>query len=86
LTQEALKRPSKAKERNAESVQELLNEWRLKDLWTKESNEAREVERPQLDHLTHWNHDHTRGVRIDRVYTNFVIKADVEVTTLPHWV
>jgi hypothetical protein len=78
------KRPSKAKEPNAESVQELLNEWKFKDLWTKESNKAREVERPQLDHLTHWNHDHTRGVCIDRVYTNFVINADVEVTTHYH--
>ena len=26
-----------------------------------------------LTHLTHWNHDGTRGVRIDRVYLNFTI-------------
>ena len=38
-----------------------------------------------LTHLTHWNHDRTRGVRIDRVYMNFAISgATLEVNTLHH--
>jgi hypothetical protein len=53
--------PSSAKENNAEIIQQLLNAWRLKDLWTREDNEDREPERESLEHLTHWNHKHTRG-------------------------
>ena len=38
-----------------------------------------------LTHLTHWNHERTRGVRIDRVYLNFTIDgATLEVSTLHH--
>ena len=38
-----------------------------------------------LTHLTHWNHDRTRGVRIDRVYLNFTIDgATLELSTLHH--
>ena len=38
-----------------------------------------------LTHLTHWNHDRTRGVRIDRVYLNFNVDgASMEVSTLHH--
>ena len=34
-----------------------------------------------LTHLTHWNHDKTRGVRIDRVYLNF----DIPEPSLVQW-
>ena len=38
-----------------------------------------------LTHLTHWNHDRTRGVRIDRVYLIFtIVGATLEVSTLHH--
>ena len=36
-------------------------------------NPYRNGERDNLSHLTHWNHERTRGVRIDRVYLNFDI-------------
>jgi hypothetical protein len=36
------------------------------------------------EHLTHWNHEHTRGHCIDRVYANFVIEVEVMVTTFHH--
>jgi hypothetical protein len=62
--------PSHAKESNAQAIQTLLNEWRFKDLWTREGNDSRETERNSLEHLTHWNNDHTRGHCIDRIYTN----------------
>lgn len=78
------KPPSSSKDNNAEDAQQFLDAWRLKDLWTKESNPAREEERDSLEHLTHWNHEHTRGVRIDRVYANFPIGAEVSVTTHHH--
>jgi hypothetical protein len=79
-----VKPPSGSKEKNTEAIQDLLNEWRFKDLWAKGTNEAHEQERPTRDHLTHWNHQHTRGVCIDRVYANFEIKADIRVTTHSH--
>ena len=42
-------------------------------------------ERDNLSHLTHWNHERTRGVRIDRVYLNFdIVGATLEVQTLHH--
>lgn len=78
------KTPSNGKAANAEAIQELLDKWRLKDLWSKQSNPAREEERPHRDHLTHWNNKHTRGVRIDRVYANFEVDAPIEVTTHHH--
>ena len=38
-----------------------------------------------LTHLTHWNHDRTRDLRIDRVYLNFTIDgATLEVSTIHH--
>ena len=38
-----------------------------------------------LSHLTHWNHERTRGVRIYRVYLNFdIVGATLEVQTLHH--
>jgi hypothetical protein len=76
--------PSHAKESNAQALQTLLDEWRFKDLWTRESNDSRESERNSLEHLTHWNNDHTRGHRTDRVYANFAIEAEVTVTTFHH--
>jgi exonuclease III len=74
--------PLIAKDRNAEAIQEVLNDWRFKDLWTKD--EQRELQRKNLDHLTYWNHKHTRGVRIDRVYANFSVEADITVSTHHH--
>ena len=42
-------------------------------------------ERDNLTHLTHWNQDRTRGVRIDRIYLNFkTVGATLEVCTLHH--
>jgi hypothetical protein len=76
--------PSEAKDKNTEAIQEVLNAWQFKDLWTRESNKQREAERKNLEHLTHWNHEHTRGVRIDRVNANFRIEADVTVSTHQH--
>ena len=37
-----------------------------------------------LSHLTHWNHNHTRGARLDRIYANFQIDGVLSVTTRPH--
>jgi hypothetical protein len=76
--------PSDGKEPNSEAIQTMVTKWGFKDLWTQESNLSREVERPNLDHLTHWNHDHTRGLRLDRIYANFEIKGTVNVSTAPH--
>jgi hypothetical protein len=45
--------PSQAKDKNAEAIQEVLNDWRFKDLWTRASNKQREAERKTLEHLTH---------------------------------
>jgi hypothetical protein len=66
------------------AIQEILDAYGFKDLWAYGDNEAREQERPKLHHLTHWNHDHTRGVRIDRVYANFAIHSNIKVTTWHH--
>jgi endonuclease/exonuclease/phosphatase family metal-dependent hydrolase len=76
--------PSHAKESNAQAIQTLLNEWRFKDLWTREGNDLRETERNSLKHLTYRNNDHTRGHRIDRIYANFAIEVEVTVTTFHH--
>ena len=66
-------------------MQQLLDKWRLKDGWLLPQNPHRNKERDNLSHLTHWNHDRTRGVRIDRVYLNFKIPgASLEVQTLHH--
>jgi hypothetical protein len=35
-----VKPPSGSKKKNAEAIQDLLNEWRFKDLWAKGTNEA----------------------------------------------
>jgi hypothetical protein len=70
--------------RNAEAIQEVLNDWQFKDLWTRESNEQQETERKILEHLTHWNHKHTRKECIDRIYANFRIEANVTVSTHHH--
>jgi hypothetical protein len=45
--------PLIAKDRNAKAIQKVLNDWRFEDLWTKETNEQQELERKNLDHLTH---------------------------------
>jgi hypothetical protein len=63
------------------TVQTILDTYGFKDLWIHRDNEARELERPKLQHLTHWNHDHTRGVCIDKIYTNFAILGKIKVTT-----
>jgi hypothetical protein len=76
--------PSQAKDRNTEIIQDVLNDWLFKDLWTRESNEQREAERKTLEHLTHWNHKHTRGVHINKVYANSRIEADITVSTYYH--
>ena len=66
-------------------VQQLLDKWRLKDGWLQPQNPHKNREMGDLTHLTHWNHDRTRGVRIDRVYLNFtIIGATLEVNTLHH--
>jgi hypothetical protein len=69
---------------NTATVQTILDTYGFKDLWIHRDNEARELERPKLQSLTHWNHDHTRGVPIDRVYTNFAIMGKIKVTTWHH--
>jgi hypothetical protein len=38
--------PSIAKDRTAKAIQEVLNDWRFKDLWTKETNEQWEKSGP----------------------------------------
>ena len=66
-------------------VQQLLDKWRLKDGWLQPQNPHKNREMDNLTHLTHWNHDRTRGVRIDRVYLNFtIVGATLEVNTLHH--
>jgi hypothetical protein len=37
--------PSQAKDRNAEAIQETLNDWRFKDLWTRESMSNKKLKR-----------------------------------------
>jgi hypothetical protein len=76
--------PTNTKNTNAMAIQEILDAYRFKNLWAYGDNEAREQERPKLHHLTHWNHDHTRGVHIDRVYANFAIHDNIKVTTWHH--
>ena len=67
----------------AACVQQLLDKWRLKDGWMTPGNPHRNREGDNLTHLTHWNHERTRGVRIDRVYSNFeMVGATMEVSTI----
>jgi exonuclease III len=76
--------PSAHRRKRALIIQELLDKWHLKDMWLSHKNPNREMERASMEHITHWNHDHTRGVRIDRFYANFPIKGKMEVNTLHH--
>ena len=76
---------TKHRTERAACVQQLLDKWRLKDSWLLPHNPHRNRERDNLSHLTHWNHDRTRSVRIDRVYLNFDIPGmSLEVQTLHH--
>ena len=69
----------------AACVQQLLDKWRLKDGWMHPQNPHKNRETDNLTHLTHWNQDRSRGVRIDRVYLNFeTVGATLEVSTLHH--
>ena len=69
----------------AACVQQLLDKWRLKDGWLTPGNPHRNREGDNLTHLTHWNHERTRGVRIDQVYSNFeMVGATMEVSTHHH--
>ena len=66
-------------------IQELLDKWGLKDAWSNNKNRSRDSEKTSNKHLTHWNIDRTRGVRIDRKYINFDLKDTVlNVTTKIH--
>ena len=47
-------------------------------------NHHRVPEMASQEHITHWNANHSRGVRIDRVYANFEIEGKVAVKTLHH--
>jgi hypothetical protein len=76
--------PRTTKNTNTMAIQEILDAYGFKDLWAHGDNEAQEQERPKLHHFTHWNHDHTRGVHIDRLYTNFAIHGNIKVTTWHH--
>lgn len=77
--------PTDHRGRRATIIQELLDKWGLKDAWASSKNTLREQERSNLQHLTHWNAEHTRGVRIDRTYINFDIKGGkLEVATREH--
>ena len=76
---------TKHRAERAACIQQLLDKWRLKDGWLHPWNPHKNREMDNLTHLTHWNHDRTRGVRIDRVYLNFdVVGATIEVSTLHH--
>ena len=71
---------SKHRADRAACVKQLLDKWRLKDGWLHPQNPYRNGERDNLSHLTHWNHERTSGVRIDRVYLNFdIIGVTLEV-------
>ena len=71
--------------KRAACIQQLLDKWRLKDGWMQPQNPFRNRERDDLTHLTHWNQERTRGVRIDRIYLNFdIVGATLEVSTLHH--
>jgi exonuclease III len=76
--------PTHHREARAIIIEELLNKWRLKDWWLNPENPAREKERKDLLHLTHWNVNHSRGVRIDRIYGNFVVEGTVTINTVHH--
>ena len=76
--------PTKHRQKRAELISELIGKWKLKDLWTHQENPKRAEETNTGTHLTHWNADRTRGVRIDRVYANFEIEGRIEVSTHYH--
>ena len=52
---------SKHRADKAACVQQLLDKWRLKDGWLHPQNPYRNGERDNLSHITHWNHERTRG-------------------------
>jgi Reverse transcriptase (RNA-dependent DNA polymerase) len=76
--------PTQHRGRRAAIIDELLSKWRLKDTWSSNSNPNRIGERKTGAHLTHWNAAKTRGVRIDRVYCNFEIDGEMEISTHYH--
>ena len=77
--------PGNHRDTRSAMVQELLDKWHLKDMWKDNKNPVRDQEKDNVKHMTHWNWEMTRGVRIDRVYTNFEIEGGhVMVTTETH--
>ena len=68
----------------AEIILELIFKWKFKDMWSNKGNTYRVKERANSSHLTHWNHEMTKGVRIDRAYANFLTDMEVSVKTIHH--
>ena len=69
--------PSTHRRIRAGKIQDFLSSHSFQDLWNTFQNVDRDEEERKLTHLTHWNNDHTRGVRIDRAYANFRIKEGI---------
>lgn len=76
--------PMSHRQNKARLIQDYLSANSFSDLWNTHQNTKRDSELHQLKHLTHWNHDHTRGVRLDRIYANFKIVGLLSVKTLLH--
>ena len=76
--------PQESRQSKAMLIQEYLSANSFMDLWNTFQNNNRDREMDHLSHLTHWNHNHTRGARLDRIYANFQIDGVLNVTTRPH--
>ena len=76
--------PQESRQSKAMQIQEYLSANSFMDLWNTFQNNNRDKEMEHLSHLTHWNHNHTRGARLDRIYANFQIDGVLNVTTRPH--
>lgn len=76
--------PSTHRTGRAEMVLELIYKWRFRDMWSNKENPHRLKERANSSHLTHWNHELTKGVRIDRAYSNFRTDMEISVKTVHH--
>ena len=63
--------PQESRQSKAVLIQEYLSANFFMDLWNTFQNNNRDRELKYLSHLTHLNHNHTQGVRLDRIYANF---------------
>src|SRR5690606_7017844 len=65
-------------------VADHLEKWGFRDMWKSMSEELKQKDRKDLNHITHWNSELTRGSRLDRVYLNFETDLEIAVATHTH--